>query len=169
MNLPNPIHFLLLPISEQGGFIEHLSPKGISHSEPMLPPKPLQGATFPLRVLPLHQPWHIQHLPQTESSALGTPVSRRPGGDGSASPEVSGSLQAADGKLEKGTRSLSRGVTRSPRGPGKNWSPGGPPLLPSVDFDDPKSRAQRPLFLHSLARPLPPTPALGREPGKRRS
>lgn len=103
--------------------------------------------------------------PQTESR---TSVHRSPAGlagrDGRTVRRFQ-ALQAAAVELEKGTRSPSRRVTRPLHGPGKNWSPGGPPLLPNVDFDDSKSRTQRPYS----QTPLSPNRSPGPCAWKRRS
>lgn len=63
-------------------------------------------------------------------------------------------MQAAAVKLEKGTRSPSRGVARSPRGPGKNWSPGGPRCCPAWTLMIPNQEPQRP-YSYTLLSPNP--------------
>jgi hypothetical protein len=70
-------------------------------------------------------------------------------------------LQAAVGKLEKGTRIPSRGVTRSPRGPGKNWSPGGSCCYPVWTLMIPDQEASVPILTHSCLSPPPPNPSPG--------
>lgn len=67
-------------------------------------------------------------------------------------------LGAAVRKLEKGTRSASRGVTRSPRGPGKNWSPGGPRCCPAWTLMIPDREPSVPILTHSCPPAPPPEP-----------
>ncbi|MEJ1276323.1 hypothetical protein NN561_007227 [Cricetulus griseus] len=59
--------------------------------------------------------------PQTESGAPGTPVSRRPGGDGRTSPEISGSASrgcgAREGYLEPQSRSDAAAARARARAP----------------------------------------------------